>query len=136
MKMLFVFILATLFSGYSKKEKLGCEILHALLKSKTATEVFYFDKHTEVPIIFIDTNYYFEGCELISQSGRKVKIVHDSSFLNEVNYSNIIINNVPQKNTNRFKITLYYKIRKAFFEVDLKRIKDSLIVTECKGGYF
>jgi hypothetical protein len=113
----------------------SCELLAALLKHEEARKVFYFNKHTEVPIVFVDVHYYFKDCTITNYYGREVKIVHDSSYLEQVNYSNIIINILPQTGRTH-KISAYYKMRNAIFKVNFKRRNGKIVITKIEGGYY
>ena len=113
----------------------SCELLIALLRHDEARKVFYFDKHTEVPIVFVDVRNYFKNCTIDDFYGREVKIVHDSSYLEQVNYSNVIINMLPQTE-NRHKIFAHYKMRNAIFQVNFKKRNGKIVVTKFEGGYY
>jgi hypothetical protein len=135
MKTSLLLITSIIFCSSYGQKKDDCEILKALLKHNEAKKVFYFDKHTEVPIVFVDTHNCFKDCAINDYYGRKVRIVHDSSYINQVNYSNIIINTLPP-NPKKYMVSGYYKIRNALFYFNYKRWKGKIVITKFEGGYF
>ena len=121
---------------YSNAQKINrCELLNALLKHSEAKKVFYFDKHKEVPIVFVDAHNFFRDCVISNYYGRKIEFVQDSSQVGISNYSNIVINNFSQTSKG-YKIGVYYKIRNAFYQVEFKRSGSNVIVSKFTGGYF
>jgi hypothetical protein len=108
--------------------------LNALLSHHETKEIFYFDKHKEVPIVFVDVNGYFNGCDIRAYYGRKIIFSHDSSYYKIANYSNIIIDKLVQIQGG-YKISVYYKIRNAYFWVEFKRKNNRFIVSKLSGGY-
>lgn len=135
MKILLLLIIGILSNSCYGQNKTSCALLNSLLNYSEARKVFYFDKHKEAPIVFIDTHDYFKNCAIGKYYGRKVKIVHDSSYLGKRNYSNIIINNLTQTG-KKYTISVYYKIRSAIFQVEFKENKNRMIVTKFRGGYY
>ena len=117
------------------QNKTGCEILNALLKHSEAKKVFYFDKHKDVPIVLVDVNNYFGDCTIDDFYGRNVQIVHDSSYLSQTNYSNLIVNHISQPG-NKYKISIYYKVRNAIFQMSFKKSNGKITVTSFHGGYY
>ncbi|HWJ29336.1 MAG TPA: hypothetical protein VNS32_22540 [Flavisolibacter sp.] len=112
-----------------------CELLKVLLNDENARKIFYWDKHNDVPIRFVDIHHYFENCALGEMSGRKICFTNDSTELKIVNYSNIIISGFD-KTIQGYKISFYYKIRNALFEAEFRKTSKGLTLKKFTGGFF
>ena len=135
MRVSLALLLSLLFYSSYGQKGINCDILKALLRHDEARQVFYFDIHKEVPIIFVDLDNYFSDCEIADHDGRPVKIVHDSAYLNEINYSNIIVNRLPS-NPRHYMVSIWYKKRNALFYLNYKTKNGKIIITKFEGGYF
>ena len=114
-----------------------CELIDALLKHEKAKKGFYFESHPEVPIVIVDTGNFFKDCSISGDYyGRKVEIVHNESDAGAVNYSNVIVNSISTSKSNKFRLTVFYKVRNAFFVVDLKKKRRRIVVSKFSGGHF
>jgi hypothetical protein len=122
-------------SGVFAQESADCDPLAALLKYEKARKVFLFDQHKESPITFVDVKLFFRNCNIGNYYGRKVEIVHDSTYLRTSNFSNYIINNYTQTQ-HGYKISVFYKKKNALFTTEFKKKNNKLVVTRFEGGYF
>lgn len=134
-RIIFTIIISSLFFSAIGQTKKNCEVLDALLKYDEARKVFFFDKHKDLPITFIDVNIIFNDCAFNDYYGRKVQIVHDSSYIKAENYSSIMVSSF-KKTRNVCKMSIYYKIRNAFYRIEFKRKNHGIVVSKFSGGYF
>ena len=112
-----------------------CEILTGLLRNEEVRKVFHLDMHKSMPINFIDTKQIFNSCEIDSVYGREVKVLHDSSYINVINNSNIIVNSLAKKG-RKYKIELYHKIMEAYGYIELTKKGRHYIVSKVLMGNF
>ena len=73
-RIIFTIIISSLFFSAIGQTKKNCEVLDALLKYDEARKVFFFDKHKDLPITFIDVNIIFNDCAFNDYYGRKGKL--------------------------------------------------------------
>ena len=137
MKMRLTFILiACMVSHFSiSQASISCQVMDAVLKYDKAIDIFLFKKNEKVPIVFIDVHSFLNDCNFTLYYGRKVQVVHDSSYLRVANKSNITVMGYG-KTGGRFKVSLFYKGTNAFYTFAIKRKGRKLVVVNYNGGYF
>jgi hypothetical protein len=128
-----LFLLISFQCAYGQENK--CDLLFVLLKNENVKQIFNLQRFKIPVIIFVDTNRFFEGCIIGSIYGRAVRIVHDSSYIQEENYSNLVLYNLlPTK--KGFKLEVFYRVKQAYGWVEFKKKGNKFEVSKTSLGYF
>lgn len=135
MRFLFALLATFCFLSAYGQQSINCKILDAFLEDDNAKGVFGFEVYKGVPITIVDISRQFKECSVPDRYGRKVEIVHDSSYQEVVNSSNIIVYNVTRTH-KRYKMKVYFKIRQAFGDIYFKKKKDYFVVSKFSVGNF
>jgi hypothetical protein len=113
----------------------GCSILAALLKHDEARQTFKFDKHKDLPIVFIDIKGLFNNCTLAPAYERIVKVNNDTLSINNRTPSNLIIYNL-KRNKNIYDLEIQQKYTGAYGHILFKKRRGDWKVTRFAIGYF
>jgi hypothetical protein len=112
-----------------------CEILQALIKDSIARKAWLVDEYKGIPIVLIDVHGWFQECSLLIDSGREVKVVHDSALLKEKALSYITIKNF-QINSVKYEIVCYQRNTNSLVTADLISRRRKMKIVRVKVGHF
>jgi hypothetical protein len=130
---LYFVVITTNLTSYSQTTR--CKFLDAVLEYEPAIKNLYFDKHQEVPIVFIDVKHLFSECSVGNRFGREVKIIDDSAQINQINYSNIVVEYFNDTN-KEYVLRLFYPVRNAYVVIEAKRKKNKVRIKKFRTGYY
>lgn len=134
-RFIFLLLILQVKNNLYAQNNTNCELFIALLNHEKAKKVFYFDNHSGTPIVFVDVLNKLGNCNLEKYNDRDVFLVHDTAYLNVSNYSNLLIT-LQAKSKKRIKVSAYYKIRNAIFQITYKKRNGKFVITKFEGGYY
>ena len=117
------------------QEKVNCGIINSLLQDKRAQRELYLDDYKNLPIVFTDIKNNFKECNIQSFNGRKIEIVHDSSYLSKKGVQYITINDLKSAHP-KYTIYIYQKATGAAGRIEFIRTKNKMVVSKYKIGYY
>lgn len=112
-----------------------CLILTTLLRDTMACQTFKFDKHKDLPIVFIDKKGIFKGCNIPPFYSREIEVREDTSGINETNHSNIILLNLI-KYRKKFKMEVHQKYTGAYGNIIFRKRRNEFTISKFEVGYF
>jgi regulatory protein YycI of two-component signal transduction system YycFG len=110
-----------------------CEILNTMLKDSTIEVWYHLKEYPDTPVILIDLKRAFNDCSHNAINGRMTKLVTDSSIINQINKSNILVS-FYSSGKRRYKIELYRRINHAYFWTELRMRRGKFFSVKSEGG--
>ena len=121
--------------GQSSEKKADCNFLKRFLEIDQARYILGIDSYKNIPIVFVDSKRYFQGCVLDSFNKKKVEISNDSTLSDRVHASYITIKHF-QKIGKKYKFVVFHKNTDALIQVSFGKKRHKIIVEDYSIGYF